>query len=450
MTRSSSKIRSQRGQTIAFVAVSIVSLLTVAALAIDLTTLYVAKGEIQRAADSAALAGAKAFVDSGVTTDPTNTNLQGVATQLANSYAVAAAFQNNVAGAPAQLVGSPVLNLSLQGNPRVTVTLQKTNLPMFFARVFGTRAATVAATATAEAFNPSYSQTNLASFIPTAPKCVKPFLVPNLDPRSGKPFVDETDGSVTAATPLVPSFLGEDIQLTSPCTGNGNGKKGCNLPNNYTPAAGDYLPLLVSGTHTYCPSDAAPGCGNGNSDFEKSTECCDGTPFDFKQCGASTASATWDSSVDPSGPQGPAQNGLQCLIHTTSNGQPPPGAAQQDVLDVTSFSTSTGPPKISPGSFSQGRYNNTAGLIDTSDSIITVPLFQVPPGTMPLGNQVTIVGFLQLFVNYVKPKPPVPGLSKPDMDAYIVNVIGCGSSAGSGAAVSGGGVSPIPVRLIHN
>src|SRR5437588_6157271 len=146
MTRSSSKIRSQRGQTIAFVAVSIVSLLTVAALAIDLTTLYVAKGEIQRAADSAALAGAKAFVDSGVTTDPTNTNLQGVATQLANSYAVAAAFQNNVAGAPAQLVGSPVLNLSLQGNPRVTVTLQKTNLPMFFARVFGTRAATVAAT----------------------------------------------------------------------------------------------------------------------------------------------------------------------------------------------------------------------------------------------------------------------------------------------------------------
>ncbi len=59
------QIRSQRGQTIALVAVSMVSLLAVAALAIDLTTLYVAKGEIQRAADSAALAGAKAFVDSG-------------------------------------------------------------------------------------------------------------------------------------------------------------------------------------------------------------------------------------------------------------------------------------------------------------------------------------------------------------------------------------------------
>ena len=36
-----------------------------AALAIDVTTLYVARGEMQRAADAAALAGAKAFVDSG-------------------------------------------------------------------------------------------------------------------------------------------------------------------------------------------------------------------------------------------------------------------------------------------------------------------------------------------------------------------------------------------------
>jgi len=429
------------------VAVSMVSLLAVAALAIDLTTLYVARGEIQRAADSAALAGAKAFVDSGITTNPANTGLQGVAQQIANSYAVAAAFQNNVAGAPAQMVGSPVLDFSLEGNPRVTVRLQKANLPVFFARIFGSSAATVAATATAEAYNPAFSQSNIGHFIPAAPKCVKPFLVPNLDPGSSsnppQQFVNEKKGFVTAGAP----FLGEEIQLTSPCTGNGNGKKGCNLPGKYVPAAGDYLPMLVSGTHTYCPSDAAPGCGKGNSDFEKSTECCDGTPFDFKQCGASTASATWDSSVDPSGPQGPAQNGLQCLIHTTSNGQPPPGAAQQDVLDVTSFSTSSGPPKISPGSFSQGRYNNTAGLIDTSDSIITVPLFHVP-ATISANSQLTIVGFLQLFVNYVKPL--VPGPSKPDMDTYIVNVIGCGNSAASGPAVSGGGVSPIPVRLIHN
>src|SRR6266700_5309362 len=123
-------IKGQRGQTIALVAVSMVSLLAVAALAIDLTTLYVAKGEIQRAADSAALAGAKAFVDSGVTTDTNNTGLQAVAQRLANAYAVGAALQNKVAGGAAQLQSAPVLDLSLQGNPRITVSLQKTDLPV--------------------------------------------------------------------------------------------------------------------------------------------------------------------------------------------------------------------------------------------------------------------------------------------------------------------------------
>ena len=46
----------ERGQTIILVAVALVSLLAMAALAIDVTTLYVARGEMQRAADAAALA----------------------------------------------------------------------------------------------------------------------------------------------------------------------------------------------------------------------------------------------------------------------------------------------------------------------------------------------------------------------------------------------------------
>ena len=48
--------RRERGQTIALVAVTMVSVLAMAALTIDLTTLYVAHGEIQRAADAAGLA----------------------------------------------------------------------------------------------------------------------------------------------------------------------------------------------------------------------------------------------------------------------------------------------------------------------------------------------------------------------------------------------------------
>jgi hypothetical protein len=431
------------------VAVSIVSLLAVSALAIDLTTLYVARGEIQRAADSAALAGAKAFVDSGVTTNPTNAGLQGVAQQLANSYAVAAAFQNNVAGAPAQVVGSPVLNFSLQGNPRVTISLQKTNLPVFFARIFGSSAASVSATATAEAYNPAYSQSNGGSFVPAAPKCVKPFLVPNIDPSSSlnpPHFVDEATGVVTPGQP----FLGEQFDLTAACQGNG---QRCKLPQGQggtvsPPQPGQYLPMLAPGTHTYCPSDAAPGCTGGNkSDFEQSTECCDGTAFDFQQCGASTTAVTWDPTINPGRPNGAAEEGLQCLIHTNTPG-PPLGVQQQDFLDPANFKASAGPPQISPGTFSQARYNIAGNAVmDTSDSIITVPLYKATTTMPPPNNQVIIVGFLQLFVNYVGTGP---GAASDDINVYIVNVIGCGNSAASGSAVSGGGVSPIPVRLIHN
>jgi hypothetical protein len=449
MTSIASRTPAQRGQTIALVAVSIVSLLAVSALAIDLTTLYVARGEIQRAADSAALAGAKAFVDSGVTTNPANTGLQGVAQQLANSYAVAAAFQNNVAGAPAQIVGSPAMNFSSPGNPRVTISLQKTNLPVFFARIFGSSAASVSATATAEAYNAAYSQSNGGSFVPPAPKCVKPFLVSNIDPRSGQPFVDEPTGVVTPGQ----SFLGEQIDLTSACNSNGIGR-GCILPNRggktLPPQAGQYLPMLAPSTHTYCPSDAAPGCGGGNkSDFEQSTECCDGTAFDFQQCGASTAAVTWDPTINPGRPNGAAEQGLQCLIHTNTPG-PPSGTQQQDFLDPTNFKASAGPPQISPGTFSQARYNIAGNAVmDTSDSIITVPLYKATTPMPPPNSQVTIVGFLQLFVNYVGNGPGV-GAGSDDINVYVVNVIGCGNSAAPGSAVSGGGVSPIPVRLIHN
>ena len=49
----------EKGQTLLLVAVSLFTLIAMAALAIDLTTLYAARGEMQRAADAAALAARK-------------------------------------------------------------------------------------------------------------------------------------------------------------------------------------------------------------------------------------------------------------------------------------------------------------------------------------------------------------------------------------------------------
>jgi hypothetical protein len=175
------------------------------------------------------------------------------------------------------------------------------------------------------------------------------------------------------------------------------------------------------------------------TNFQASTECCDGPIFDYQQCGVSGTVATWDPNIDPGGNNGAAQQGLQCLIHDP----------QQDVLNP-SFANN-GLMQIQPGSYSQARYNIAPGsLVSTSDSIVTVPLFD-PNSVNQATQQVTIVGFLQLFVKDVgkKPQPPPPG-PPPDMNAYILNVIGCGSSLTAGAAISGGGASAIPVRLIHN
>jgi uncharacterized membrane protein len=133
-----------------------VSVLAMAALAIDLTTLYVARGEIQRAADAAALAGAKGFVDSGVTTNPSSPTMQSVATTMAGDFATAVLSQNKVAGATPQFInGTPTVSLTfsiagspnIAGNPRIMVTLQRPGLPLFFARIWGGSIASVSATA---------------------------------------------------------------------------------------------------------------------------------------------------------------------------------------------------------------------------------------------------------------------------------------------------------------
>src|SRR6185437_15309114 len=85
--------KDERGVTMMVVAFTLVAILAMAALSIDVAELYVSRGEAQRAADAAALAGAKMFVTSGVTsvlgslvetaTDPTTVCASGAACSTA-------------------------------------------------------------------------------------------------------------------------------------------------------------------------------------------------------------------------------------------------------------------------------------------------------------------------------------------------------------------------------
>src|SRR5882762_6608022 len=89
----------ERGVTMALVALAMVGIIAMAALSIDVGTLYQASAEAQRSADQAALAGARVLSLSGMTGDPANTSGQWpAACAAANQTAQTVANQNTVSG----------------------------------------------------------------------------------------------------------------------------------------------------------------------------------------------------------------------------------------------------------------------------------------------------------------------------------------------------------------
>ncbi|MBV8051154.1 MAG: hypothetical protein JOZ80_08195 [Acidobacteriaceae bacterium] len=423
--------RRERGQTIVLVAISIVSLLAMAALAIDVVTLYVARTEIQRAADAAALAGAKAIADSGVTTLPSTDSNCTAAVTLAHTMATAAinaVLPNNLVSgtAPALMAGSPSFT-NLTGcpanDPEVTVSLQRTGLPTFFAHIWGTRAATTGASATAEAYNPANSTGN---FTPIAPRNVKPWLVANLDPYHAPAGTFVTAGAVETGA------IGETFYLTSACGPGATCSPTFPLTaTNGPPREVQYIPALVTAN----ASNVCPSC-LGPKDFERSIECSDANAYAYLSCGGGAANAQWDSTVIPAGAAHETRDGVFCLTHETSEGGPGSNSGQDILTDPSPWPA--GPKEITAESGPQ-----SGNKVSTSSSIVSIPLIN-PTVT---GTTVTIMGYLQAFINYVSDGSD--GSNADDVNITVLNVVGCGTTNNGATPILGGtGTSPIPVRLI--
>ncbi len=420
----------ERGQTILLVAISLVTLLGMTALAIDVVTLYVSRAEAQRAADAAALAGAKMLVDTGLTTDPCNSTLASAAQTLAMNQAMLVAAQNNVSGqAPTATVtfpngtGTTSCPNSFGINPQVKVVVQRTGLPTFFSRIWGSALGSVSASAVAEGYNPSGSAglNTTGSVIPISPRCTKPIILPNCDPDTSHSlgglsqcgggthtFIDATTGTISNPGLFPTGVIGEYFQmggippqLVSGCDPTQAGS-GCVHPLSQTqPVAGQYYPLALSGGALHlCPS-----CASGTSGFQPDIECCNASTV---TCGQQYA---FDPTVYPEG--GAMQNGLQCLIHQApSSGQDRyDNSTSSPVLfiagDNNPFASGSG--TIQPGDH-----------IMTSDSIVTVPLYDGVLLPTP-GTNFTVIGYLQLFIDSVD---TVSG----KITAHILNVSGCGSA----------------------
>src|ERR1039458_10448401 len=93
--------KKEQGIILTLVAVFMLAVVgAMAALSIDVVTLYTARSEAQLAADAAALAGARMLANSGMTSDPSaaTDNLMTNAQILANAVATQVAQSNQVGG----------------------------------------------------------------------------------------------------------------------------------------------------------------------------------------------------------------------------------------------------------------------------------------------------------------------------------------------------------------
>jgi hypothetical protein len=155
------------------VAISLTVLLGMAALAVDLAMLYAARAEAQRAADAAAHAGTIEFWKKPY--DPL------AVVPVARDSAIQYASRNRILGTsvPTTVLSqnwfSDTLRTEFSGGrvdvigveQKVRVTIRRSGIQTFFARVFGVDSAAVAALAAA------------AVRYADRAECVKPFIVPD-------------------------------------------------------------------------------------------------------------------------------------------------------------------------------------------------------------------------------------------------------------------------------
>jgi len=391
-----------------------------AALSIDITTFYTARSEAQLAADGAALAAARVLANSGMTSDPNaaSDNLLTNAAALAKNVALQVAQQNQIGGGAATsiTVSDPFncgLAPSIQTNPCVKVTVTRSDLPTFFARIWGSKQITVSASATAEAYNPSgLAGTAASPAAPVAPTCVKPWLLPNQAATGGPTIFTLATGQAASGllgTPVSP--------LIVDCGGNGdcNGSLQSAVLWRYYPGSSDSFPPPAA-----------------------SSVACSGTPYQLSIAGcvqtpiACNASVNLDLSDYP-GRDSETFSAVNCLTHSTADAG--------DKIDQTTFPagpfeflTGADNPVVQAGAIKSG----TDVLV--SDSLVTVPVY----GSITATNSANIVGFVQLFLDSNGTAAPNGGGG---IDSVIVNLVGC-SAGVTGTPVYGNGPSAVAVRLL--
>lgn len=442
-----SERRSEQGIIITLVAVFMLGVVgAMAALSIDVVTLYTARSEAQLAADAAALAGARVLANSGMTS-ASDATMGGNAVPLAIAVATQVAANNPVGGRnlvpPASpcvtgqeiCVSIPQTSPDFVANPQVTVRVQRTDLPTFFARIWGRTALAVKASATAEAYNPSSLQgTPVGPGLPVAPMCVKPWLLPNLSPATTTPvthiFVPTTGGIADGALLGWKTTAGTGLKSvcsTTACTASTGPTVWRYYPGTTDPTTsppGSFPPPSAS---------SCTGCA-GFSNYQLSIAGCVQTPI---SCNSTvTIDQSTNANRDPD-----TSTAVDNLTHSTGNGG-----------DEVDTAVSTPPLGSQPFQFLAGTKNPAVlsgalaseANIMVSDSLVTVPVINVDSSPLAGFPSVQIIGFVQLFLSPGGAAVPPSDLIR----TQVINLVSCGPGMPLTPTILGNGASPVAVRLI--
>ncbi|CAN5784089.1 hypothetical protein BH23GEM11_BH23GEM11_08690 [soil metagenome] len=278
-----SVLNNERGVALAFVAVLLVVLLGMAALAVDLGMLFNARGEAQRVADSAALAGASALID----TPGDSAGAVARATQYA--------LRNDVRALGIVLEPGDVDVELSRDRVRVRAyrsTDRGTGLSNLFARILGFNESSVSAVAAAEAA------------IAGGASCILPFaLVDRWWETSRASLASREDIFAPASDIYNPGPLVAHPGAADENTGYGRPDRGVVFriypgSTRDAPQPGWYFPVAVEGSGANVYRDAIAGC----TDVVRGTVMID-TPID----------------IEPGRMVGPTDQGFDALEATDPN-----------------------------------------------------------------------------------------------------------------------------------
>jgi len=441
--------RKQEGMTLFMVAALLFVLLGMAALSIDLVALYVNRSEAQRAADAAALAGAKKFVTTGFVSGATT---QDIVKDLARQEAQVVGAQNMVGGQAVQIAGGDdgdvAFDFTVANNPRITVTVQRTAaagnpVPTFFGKAIGIANVDISAVATAEAYKPGIGQP------PVCVGCIKPWIMPNCDPNNDE--VEDPDPNNPPPNYYCPpgtdqyidssgAIINEDLVIGQMVTLKYGQPQAAPAPSQFYP-----IQIPPGTTPEICPEcaqNAGGSEGPGAALYRHNIACCNTSHF---VCGQDVPIEQETGNM-----VGPTGQGVLCLIHQGNGNQ---GGQDTIVFDSNGYHVEMG----GNNPLVQLDLKSVGDTTDTSSSFVTIPLYDghvlCPGGSC--GTTVRIVGFLEVFIIEV-------GQPQNTVVSYITGISGCGSGGtsancddsdtegGTSSDTVGTGGQLVPVRLIRN